>query len=105
MTDRSHEAIDAIAVWVEQNSKRTASDSVQLTLQQGRVPDGSRRKATLSLEAGEKVALIETWSSGEMDFTMHDFSVSEDGTSTHIRFATFEDLTAAIDRCYAQFMR
>jgi hypothetical protein len=74
-------------------------------LQHGHTPDGSRRKATLSLDAGEKLALIEAWSSGEMDFTLHDFGVSEDGNSTHIRFTTFEDLMAAIDGCYGQFMR
>ena len=103
MSVPTREALDAITAWVDQNSQRAQRDSVRLTLQQGHVPDGSRRKATLSLETGQKVTLIEAWSSGEMDFTLHDFSLGDEGHSTHIRFTSFEEMEEAIERCYAQF--
>jgi hypothetical protein len=97
------EPIDAIAAWVDRNSQRAQKDAVQLTLRTGHVPDGSRRKATLGLQRGDRLALIEAWSSGEMDFTLHDFSVGEEGQTKHSQCTTFEDFDAAVDTCYMEF--
>lgn len=97
------EPIDALAAWVDRNSKRAQRDAVQLTLRTGHVPDGSRRKATIGLQRGDRVALVEAWSSGEMDFTLHDFSLGDEGRTTHSQCATFEDFEAALDAYYTKF--
>ena len=99
------EPIDAIAAWVDRNSQRAQRDAVQLTLRTGQVPDGSRRKATLGLQRGDRVALLEAWSSGEMDFTLHDFSVGDEGQTKHSQCTTFEDFEVALDTCYTEFQR
>lgn len=105
MTASKPEPFDAITEWVDRNSRIAQDAVVRLTLQQGHVPDGSRRKATLGLESADKLALVEAWSSGEMDFTMHDFSVSEEGHTTHMKFSTFDEFSKALDACYEKFTK
>lgn len=103
MTTPPLEPIDAIAAWVHRNTQRVQQDAVQLTLRTGHVPDGSRRKATVGFERGDRVALVEAWSSGEMDFTLHDFSIGDEGRTKHSQCATFEDFQAVLDACYMEF--
>jgi len=38
-----------------------------------------------------------------MDFTLHDFSVGEEGQTKHSQCTTFEDFDAAVDTCYMEF--
>jgi hypothetical protein len=100
----SSEPIDAIAYWFEQNSVRAAGHSVELDLQQGHSLDRLTRKVILSMDAGEIVALVEAWPSGEMVFTLHDFSRSQQGHIEHICFGSFHELLTKIEACYVRLV-
>jgi hypothetical protein len=46
---------------------------------------------------------VEAWSSGEMDFTLHDFSTGDKGQTMHSNCTTFDDFEAALDTYYVEF--
>ncbi len=98
------ESINSLQMWLASKASYFSEKGVQVRLQAKQVLNANNDIAGISLEAGQRVALIQIWSSGELDFILHDFEKSKMGKLSTFRFTTPESLVEIVTNCCEQFM-
>jgi hypothetical protein len=88
--------------WLAQNIDRAKRDSVAMEFQTGSVSDHVQ-KCVLELGSRDKVALLEIWSTGEIDYTEHDILRQRRGSVRTFKVRSQAEFSLAIEGCYRQF--